>query len=70
MQKLYRIIAGSGIWINSTCKPDITFAVSKQPYGLYDTYGELGIIVKENKIIIGYADADFSSDELRHSIYS
>ena len=28
MQKLYRFVAGSGIWINTTCRPDITFAVT------------------------------------------
>jgi hypothetical protein len=29
MQKLFRVVAGSGIWINSTCRPDISFAVNQ-----------------------------------------
>ena len=89
MQKLYRIIAGSCIWINSTCRPDITFAVNQlckymsNPGHVHfqaavwlirylsgtRTWG-IKYTRKGNETIIGYADADFSSDESRHSIYS
>ena len=89
MQKLYRVIAGSGIWVNSTCRPDITFAVNQlckymsNPGHVHfqaavwlvrylsgtRTWG-VRYTRTGNKIIIGFADADFSSDELRHSIFS
>jgi hypothetical protein len=89
IQKLYRIIAGSCIWINSTCRPDITFAVNQlckymsNPGHVHfqaavwlirylsgtRTWG-IKYTRKGNETIIGYADADFSSDESRHSIYS
>ena len=89
MQKLYRVIAGSGIWVNSTCRPDITFAVNQlckymsNPGHVHfqaavwlvrylsgtRTWG-VRYTRTGNKVIIGFADADFSSDELRHSIFS
>ena len=89
MQKLFRVVAGSGIWINSTCRPDISFAVNQlckfmsNPgfvhfqaaiwlirYLSGTKHWGIKYIRKGNKIIDGWADADLSGDELRHSLYS